>query len=272
MRAAMPRDYKAQFSFGHDLTNASCGVTGASRYQLTPTEAEECGVVDLKYFRERFVLCLVRDPLDRLLTMLGTIYKNDIAAMAAECAKARPSASHQTFAYCRPQTDYLYRNSRPVCDLVLADPNRHADLLSVLNVTVLPKQPKDQILALEYQTDAPEIMRFVQSAYRADLADPILRAAVAGRVVFPNTRKQSGIWLPHNPRFNVDPISPHRGAAPIEKPRPGRRQQVAARRAGAMYKPGRGSLPARAAMNIPNVHDVANDEVRRIINAINLEM
>lgn len=201
MRGAMPRDYKARFPLGH-TTNASCGVVAAMRSSLTPAEAVACGVVEASYYTSRYVLCLVRKPLDRLLNLLRTNFKNNVTALTQECKEVRPDRAHFLYSHCRPQTDYLYHENKPVCDLVVSNPIDHVKLLGILNVSFgrrVPSREERSILAKSNDTD--RLMEFVQSHYATDLDDPIINGAVAGQAVFPATHKErEQFWLPMNPR------------------------------------------------------------------------
>jgi len=204
MRWGLPAAYLRTFSWGRAYSNSSCNVSRASRFHTTVDESVRCGIVDGEYWRRHFVACTVRDPTERAVSELRFNYKGNLTRFRLECARAKPTKVHDTFAHCRPQVDFLYgHDGAAVCDVVLANPATHAHLLrAMLNVSV-PRHRVNPSPSVAVSADVLRGLRswLNRSAIRHDFDDPIIQEAVRGKVVFPKTPRSldnGNLWIPFN--------------------------------------------------------------------------
>lgn len=73
---------------------------------LTPSELVGCGVINASFFVNRTVLCTVRDPFTRLAS--AAAYRGlNVSAFLDLCKGASPLDSHDLWAHCRPQSDFV---------------------------------------------------------------------------------------------------------------------------------------------------------------------
>uniref|UniRef100_A0A7S3K4W0 Sulfotransferase domain-containing protein n=1 Tax=Aureoumbra lagunensis TaxID=44058 RepID=A0A7S3K4W0_9STRA len=210
MRHGLPKEYITLFSWGREFNEPKCNVKRASRFHLTQSEAVMCGVVSADYWYNHFVLCTVREPLDRAVSELKFNYKGDLNAYMRACEEARPNLMHDILAHCRSQTDYLYEDGKPVCDMIIANPSKHLRLLNVLNISNLNSKRKvnrsPDILLTNNTIESLE--RWIRTVHRSDFNDTLIAAAVRGSVLLSDTRKMHDqnaddiLMLPNNPRHN----------------------------------------------------------------------
>ena len=80
---------------------------------MTPDELVRCGVVSAAFFSNRTVICTVRDPITRLASG-ANYFHTHVGAFLSACNRSDPRVSHELWAHCRPQSDFI-----PFCQRVI---------------------------------------------------------------------------------------------------------------------------------------------------------